>query len=63
MEFSYAIYINLKKGSNVFIFCVFIIFLFLKTLISQNLKFKNQNTTFKYDLHHFIYARVNIMTL
>ena len=33
-------------------------FLFLKTLITQNLNLKIQNKTVGYELYHFIYAHV-----
>ena len=36
--------------------------LFLKILITQNLKLKSQNKTIGHDLHHFIYVLHKIMT-
>ena len=55
-------HINQEEGSNVPIFCASIMSPFLKTLITQNLKLRNQNKTVGYNLHHFIYAHVKIMT-
>ena len=41
-----------EEDSNIFIFFVSTISLFFKKLITQNLKFKSQNKTVEYNLHH-----------
>ena len=47
-----------EDGSNASIFGASIMPLFLKTLITQNLKLKSQNKTVRCDLCYFLYMLI-----